>query len=154
MGLEEGFATQYVGTPLPVLRGAAFVCGAAVEAAQAIARGRSHYHGYISFCPVSGDPRDLWKRPFSMVAGVASRLSPQMLKGSQRTRAELQSMWQETVGRSFSHAAASFASTGMLRNDTATPIIAVLWKLWKVVFFGKGLLVTFAIWIREKCIDM
>ncbi|CAE7198234.1 unnamed protein product [Symbiodinium sp. KB8] len=67
-----------------------------------------------------------------MVAGVASRLSPQMLKGSQRTRAELQSMWQETVGRSFSHAAASFASTGMLRNDTATPIIAV----WPVYYGG------------------
>ncbi|CAE7749730.1 unnamed protein product [Symbiodinium sp. CCMP2592] len=112
--------------------GAAFVCGAAVEAAQAIARGRSQYHGYISLCPTSGDARDLWKWPFSMVAGVASRLSPQMLKGSQRTRVELQSMWQETIGRSFPHAAASFASAGMLRNDTATPIIAV----WPVYYGG------------------
>eukprot|EP00439_Symbiodinium_sp_Y106_P045550 s3216_g5.t2 len=88
-------------------------------------------------CSVQGDPDSLAQaykmRGKKKLPQVVLALAFNGIKrGSQRTRVELQSMWQETVGRSFPHAAANFASAGMLRNDTATPIIAV----WPVYYGG------------------
>ncbi|CAE7274594.1 unnamed protein product, partial [Symbiodinium natans] len=108
------------------------ICSAAVERALSIARGRARHHAWLSLCPISGDVRDLWKWPFSLVAGIASRLSPQVQKGAQRTRTHLQNIWQDAIARGFPHAARNLHAAGMLRNDTERPIIAV----WPIRYGG------------------
>ena len=105
------------------------VCGMAVETAISVSKGRGRNHVWMSFCPTSGDMRDLWKWPFSLVAGIASRISPEILKGAQRARTELQTVWRNAITNSFPLAAKSLAAAGMLRNGTDCPIIAATWPV-------------------------
>ena len=106
--------------------------------ALSIAKGRSRHHAWISLCPTSGDVRDMWKWPFTVIIGTASRLSPEMLKGSQRTRTQLHRIWQDTVAQSFPHAARNLHSAGMLRNDTERPLVAAAWPMMEVRFVRHG----------------